>query len=113
MKHLIILLSMIFLSPAIAEPVDIAWQAPVEYEDDTPLTTDDLLEYTLTCGGRTFTYPGDQNMTTEDFAPGTYSCVITVTSVEGLISTPSNQVSFTVARPPSPPKAPILSVTIL
>lgn len=95
----------------IAAAVDFDWQAPTMYEDDTPLTTADLAEYSLICQGQTFTYPGNVTMSMEDFAPGTYICTMTVTATNGLTSPPSNAVSFTVAPPPSRPKAVILSVT--
>lgn len=95
--------------PAVA--TDFTWQAPTEYEDGTALTIADLAEYSLICQGETFTYPGDVMMSMEDFVPGTYICTLTVTATNGLTSTPSNAVTFTVAPPPSPPKAAILSVT--
>lgn len=109
MKKLVFLLLVSVAS--IAAAVDFEWQAPTMYEDDTPLTTADLTEYSLICQGATFTYPGGATMSMEDFAPGSYICTMTVTATNGLTSAPSNAVSFTVAPPPSPPNPVILSVT--
>ncbi len=108
MRRLLLML-MLLAVPAMA--TDFNWQAPTEYEDSTPLTTMDLASYSLICQGVTFTYPGDVTMSMEDFAPGDYSCTLTVTATNGLTSAPSNVVSFTVAPPPSPPNAPVLFVT--
>lgn len=108
MKRFLLFL-LAFSMPVMA--TDFTWLAPTEYEDGSALTEADLAEYSLICQGQTFTYPGDATMSMEDFAPGTYICTLTVTATNGLTSTPSNAVTFTVAPPPSPPNAPILSVT--
>lgn len=95
---------------ALSEDKTVSWDAPTEYEDGTPLTTSDLTQYDLTCTGVSAVFPGDVTSAIQDFPPGDYTCTLTVTATNGLESQPSNAVSFTVARPPSPPKAPMILI---
>jgi len=109
MKRLITLVMLLFVGTAFA--TDFEWQNPTDYEDGTPIVAGDLVNVTLICEGQTFVYTMGETMSTEDFAPGTYQCVATAETANGLTSAPSNAVSFTVAPPPSPPLPPILTVT--
>jgi len=108
MRALILGMLLMWSIPALA--TDFSWIAPTEYEDGTPLTVADLDFYQLTCSGQSFQYPGTATSSSETFAPGDYTCALTVAAINGQVSAPSNVVNFSIAQPI--PKAPTgLTVT--
>jgi len=106
--RILILLLVLAWTPLFA--TDFSWVAPTEYEDGTPLTVADLDFYQLICSGQSFQYPGTATSSSETFAPGDYTCALTVAAINGQVSAPSNVVNFSIAQPI--PKAPTgLTVT--
>jgi len=88
---------------------EVSWTPPTQYEDGSILLEQDLDYYTLYCD--------DEAVTTIDSiigtrtalldmpeAPGTHECWLTVTSLAGEESAPSNVLSFMNQYPaPNPP----------
>jgi len=82
----------------------LAWSAPEQYEDDSPLT--DLSEYKIYCWNatkqRTLVIEVDDPESTtfdvENFAPGTYQCAMKAVSEQGGESGLSNVVTRIIPR---------------
>ena len=89
---------------------NVSWVPPTEYEDGSQLLEQDLDYYTLYCNNSPVaTFDSIIGTTTAvldttGMAEGTYECYLTVTSISGLESAPSNVANFTIGpRTPLPP----------
>lgn len=93
-----------------ADVFTISWLPPTQYTDGSPLLEQDLDYYTLYVDGFSTIYydsiPGTYSQLHEIVPAGTYELTLTVTSLEGVESGPSNMIVFTVG--PRTPKPPVL-----
>ena len=94
-----------------AETKTFRWTPPTQYEDNSNLPAAEIAGYNLICEGIVVAaINGPVASYNMDFAPGAYTCRLRTRGTNGLISGPSNDLTFTVAvpLPPTPvsPKAP-------
>ena len=94
-----------------ADTFTISWLPPTQYTDNATLLEQDLDYYTLYVGGvSTIFYdsiPGSYSQLHTIVPAGTYEITLTVTTLEGVESGPSNMKVFTVG--PRTPKPPVLT----
>lgn len=91
-----------------ADTLTITWLPPTQYTDNSTLLEQDLDHYTLYVDGvSTIFYdsvPGSYSQLHTIVPAGTYELTLTVTTLEGVESGPSNVKVFTVgSRTPKPP----------
>ena len=91
-----------------ADVFTVSWLPPTQYTDNSPLLEQDLDYYTLYVDGvSTIFYdsvPGSYSQLHTIVPAGTYDLTLTVTTLEGVESGPSNVKVFTVGpRTPKPP----------
>jgi hypothetical protein len=88
----------------------ISWSPPTEYTDGFPLLEQDMDFYTFSCNGSQLkvidlvvgTYSDIVDVS--GLSSGSYTCHLTITSLEAVESGPSNTINFTInARTPGSP----------
>lgn len=90
--------------------IDVSWEPPTEYEDGYPLLEQELDYYTFYCNDEEVKQIDSVIGTRSDMVDisnlpsGNYTCHLTVTSLEGMESQPSNTADFFIgARTPGSP----------